>query len=397
MEQAMMGKKTMTINEGNNIYFIDKASVGKFSERQMKVIAEAIGLAFDKAEGRGYVSVYGGLGNGFWDSWMNYSQLTAAIELLLNNDEIKDITLLINSPGGMAQGLFDCCRYIESASKKKPINAYITGMACSAAYAIATACTKVYGIADGDTGCCGCYAEALEIKEETYEKWGLLHRIFRSANAPKKNVSIITDEEAGKEYQERISALGNEYLEYVASRRNVDLKTAEKTFGKGAVVSMEYALDNGMIDGICPLEDFIELTSSVPTDESEGEDMDITKMSAEEQKEVFNALCTANPSLITERMDAVRLEEKERLEALNSLRDGSEEVDAIIDSAVEEGKNADAVGLAVAKAMKANASKAHEQAKVAVLENLADETTPVATPSAEKSEAEVIDDLASRI
>lgn len=390
-------KKMEKMNEERKIYFLDKASVGNFSAREKKLVSEVLSSCFDRMNNVGYIDIYGGLGNGFWDSSISYTEISAKLEAFMQDEDIQSVVLLINSPGGMAEGLLDCCNYIRECATKKPINAYITGMACSAAYAIAVSCNKVYGIADGTTGCCGCYAEALEIKEETYEKMGFLHRIFRSANAPKKNLSVITDKEASEEYQAFITATGDQYLEYVASCRGIDKETAEKTFGRGAVVTNEYAVESGMIDGICSIERFIELTCSVPTDESEGEDMDITTMSAEEQKEVFDALCSANPSLLNERMDAVRQAEKDRVEGLNALRDGSGEVDAIVDAAVKDGRTAEAIGLDVIKAMKANAGKAKEEAKAALLESLAEDTTTVATPSAEKSETEVIDDLASRI
>ena len=395
------------LEEGRRIYFIDRNSVGRFNERQYKLFAEMAESIRNEDSGKGYVSVYGGLGNGFWDSfWSTYSTLAARIESLVNDERITSIALLIDSPGGMAEGLMDFCSFIEEASKKKPINAYITGMACSAAYAIAVACDHVYGIEGGETGCCGCYAEALEVAEETYSKWGFLHRVFRSANAPKKNRSVITDKEAEKAFQQSVDESGARYLEYVASRRGVDVATAEETFGKGAVVSMEYALENGMVDGICPLEEFMQLTSSVPTDGSEGEDMDIANMSAEsivsslsaeQTRGVFDALCTADPSLLEERMAAVKESERQRVAELDALRDGSEEVDAIVDAAVKDGRNAQAIGLDIVRAMKAGAQKASEKAKAAMLETLMNDTTPVATPSAEKSEDEIIDDLASRI
>lgn len=96
-------------------------------------------------------------------------------------------------------------------------------------------------------------------------------------------------------------------------------------------------------------------------------------------------------------MAAVKESERQRVAELDALRDGSEEVDAVVDAAVKDGRNAQAIGLDIVRAMKAGAQKASEKAKAAMLETLMNDTTPVATPSAEKSEDEIIDDLASRI
>ena len=78
--------------------------------------------------GTAVVPVTGVLGD-----WMPYSYITGMIEKALKRDDINEIVLLIDSPGGAVAGLFDSCRFIEKASKKKKCTAYVTGMACSAA------------------------------------------------------------------------------------------------------------------------------------------------------------------------------------------------------------------------------------------------------------------------
>ena len=101
--------------------------------------------------GTAVIPVVGTLGD-----WNPYSYITGMIEDALSMEKVDSIVLMINSPGGAVAGLFDTCRYIEKASKKKKCTAYVTGMACSAAYAIATACDEIYMMEDAEVGSCGC-------------------------------------------------------------------------------------------------------------------------------------------------------------------------------------------------------------------------------------------------
>lgn len=376
--------------------YINENAIGSYDERRMKSFTSWYGATL--TEGIGAVSVYGGLG----DSWFgnSYDDITMGLEAMRKNKDCKAIVLFINSPGGQVTGLFDCCDYIKAVNAEKPVYAYVSGMACSAAYAIASSCSKVYLQKDAETGCCGCFANVVEMSEEGYKKEGFLHKVFRSKNAPKKNLSLITDEETSEAFQKSVDENGDRYLAYVADNRGIAVEKAEETFGKGAVVSADYALANGMIDGIISVEELMDEinngTTSSSLAESEGEDMDITKMSAEEQATLFAQLCEANPSLVAERVEAAKKAENERVSALNELRNGSEAINAIVDAAVADGRSAEAIALDVIKAMKTEAPKANEEARKATLDAYAEGTEVVATPVA-KSEDQLIEELVDRM
>lgn len=395
--------------EGVQLLFANTATLQKFPAQAVKLYAEAWGaFAHDGLE---IISVYGGIGNALFDSWFaTYSEIKAEAERCMNDDEIKCVVLCINSPGGMAQGLFEACASISALAEKKPCYAFIDGEGCSAAYALATACNRIYISEGSDTGCCGCYAAAYEFSEEAYKEAGILRKIFRSKNAPKKNLSVITDKEASAHFQDMIDDNGDKYLALCASNRGIDKATAETTFGQGEVVSAEYALENGMVDEIAgldkcvsdlmaSLEDEPETEPIIPieennttatnldssqTSEGEGEDMTLLEKfnsaSAEEQKAFLEAL---SPSLFAERDEATRKAEKDRLHGLEALRNGSEAVDEIVNAAVEDGRSASDIALDVVQAMK-NAPKNETPATKGaqeVLETLADSDQSIATPS----------------
>lgn len=341
--------------------------------------------------GTAVVPVMGVLGD-----WMPYSYITGMIEKALKRDDINEIVLLIDSPGGAVAGLFDSCRFIEKASKKKKCTAYVTGMACSAAYAIATACDEIYMMEDAEVGSCGCYAHAVEYSDAYFEKEGFLHRVFRSKCSPKKNCSVITDEVEAEAFQKEIDALGEKYLRYVAKRRKCAYSDALENFGKGGVLMGEKAIAAGMVDGIKTLEELgieeadtgstktnkvatedgteINATeNNSPLDGGEGDDMDINAMSEEQRRETFEALCSLQPDLTDSIVKSAKDEERKRILALGELRNGSAEVDAIVDSAVEDGRGAEAVAIDIVKAMKSAKDEVKDR-RNAELDLLAEDT-----------------------
>ena len=341
--------------------------------------------------GTAVVPVMGVLGD-----WMPYSYITGMIEKALKRDDINEIVLLIDSPGGAVAGLFDSCRFIEKASKKKKCTAYVTGMACSAAYAMATACDEIYMMEDAEVGSCGCYAHAVEYSDAYFEKEGFLHRVFRSKCSPKKNCSVITDEVEAEAFQDEIDALGEKYLRYVAKRRKCAYSDALENFGKGGVLMGEKAIAAGMVDGIKTLEELgIEeadegstkarktamndgkeinaIENNSPLDGGEGDDMDINAMSEEQRRETFEALCSLQPDLTDSIVKSAKDEERKRILALGELRNGSAEVDAIVDSAVEDGRGAEAVAIDIVKAMKSAKDEVKDR-RNAELDSLAEDT-----------------------
>jgi len=389
--------------------FINDSALPSFSAEEAKEVADMYAGYCGISDGNtGYISVYGALGIGYWDcAFTSYNNIKSSISSMLKDDNIDNIVLCINSPGGSAAGLFDCCRYIQDACKKKNIVAYVNGMACSAAYAIACACKKITVAEGSEVGCCGCYAHVMEYSEDFYKGEGIQHKIFRSKNAPRKNASVIENEEEANAFQKDIDMLGDQYLELVAQMRCVPKDYAEENFGKGAVLcDLVSARKCKMIDEIGTLETCVNTTESpLNQEEGEGDSMDIKSMSAEdllkemtdEQKASISAsLCTSNPSLTEERENEVRKAERERLSSLNALRNGSESIDALVDEAVESGKDASAIALDVVKAMQEQASiKANEEkaAGSKVLESFANATEEVNVPSAAKTDEQLIEML----
>lgn len=74
-------------------------------------------------------------------------------------------------------------------------------------------------------------------------------------------------------------------------------------------------------------------------EESEGADMDITKMSAEERKEAFEALIAAEPELLSPTKEKAAKDEQARITKLIALKNGNGSYDKIVDEAISNGKD----------------------------------------------------------
>lgn len=384
------------------IYFIDTEGEARFTVRKDLYKAD-INTLFAEGVEDGHVTVigvYGPLDEGYWDTFFStYLGLSAELEKAMADDRCRAVILAVNSPGGACAGLFSFTDYIRECTARKPVYAYIHGEACSAAYAIAAACSRVYAASDARTGCCGAYGVAVERDEEYLRKEaGIIRRIFRSAVSPRKNVSPISDEQAAEETQKEIDALGERYITAVAGYRGIDPGKAAKDFGEGRVVTAEYAVSAGMIDGIRTPEEIIgEISSLIAGSEaSEGEDMqEFSSMTAEERAAAFSELVALSPDLLSAEAEKARGEERRRIQGLNALRvNGNAEINALIDKAIEEGTDAASTAMKCYGILRS--AKDTKASAEGVLEALADDTSAVRTPQA-MSEDDLIKAAAEKV
>ena len=354
-------------------------------EERQRCLAEAWGCVCDPETGIAVVSINGPTFASYWGPG-TYSNLRATVEGLLDRDDVRCIVLEINSPGGDVNGLFECCEYISKATEAKPITAHVTGMCCSAAYAIAASCDKVVATQTSEIGSVGVYAQAYD-DSEFLKKQGILARIFRSRNAERKNESPFSEEGAA-EIQAKIDYYEDCFYTVLSEGRAMDRDRCVEDFGHGSVFLATDALERNMIDSVMSYDELIDKLASSEEEEDEGDDMDITKLTAEERSELFKALVEDNPSLLAEAEGSARDAERSRVSGLYALRtEGNKE---IVDKALEDGKSADDImgDLYRAEKERADALEA-EKANLDTIRNQAESTQTV------KVSNPMPDDLAS--
>lgn len=321
-------------------------------DEYMRLIAEDWNISIDSEKKLGIIAVKNAMGASVYGAG-SYTKLRGYIELCLNNDAVEQIVLEINSPGGDVNGLFEACEYISKAKEIKPIHAHVTGLCCSAAYAIAGACTDISATETSDIGSVGIYSEA-QNWEKFDEKQGLLTKIFRSKNAKNKNLSAFTAE-GEKDRQEKMDFYEDCFYTVLSEGRGIERDKCVETFGQGASFLAREALERNMIDSIASYGELINGLTSSDEEEDEGEDMDITKMTAEEKSEVFMALVADNPSLLAEAEEKARTQERERV--TNLMAQKSEANADIIDKAISGGQGLKDIALELYEAEKKKAAE----------------------------------------
>ena len=326
-------------------------------ERQ-RCLAEDWGVCTNPESGVAVVSITGPTRASYWGPG-TYSNLRAIIEGCLADDAVSSVLLEINSPGGDVNGLFECCEYIRKASLQKPVYAHVTGMCCSAAFAIASSCDSITATSTSEIGSVGVYAQAYD-DSEFLKKQGILARIFRSKNAERKNESPFS-EEGAKEIQSKIDYYEDCFYLALSEGRGIPKEECLDRFGHGAVFLADEALERNMIDNVASYDELITKLSSPAQEEDEGEDdMDIAQMTAEQKAELFHALVADNPSLLAEAEGTAREAERSRMSGLYALRTVANK--DIVDKAVAEGKSAsDIMGdLYLAEKQRADALEAEK-------------------------------------
>jgi signal peptide peptidase SppA len=73
----------------------------------------------------------------------SYEGIDAQLAAAARDDAIKGVILDVNSPGGQAAGAMETAAKIRALDAKKPVVAFVNGVAASAAYALASGARKI--------------------------------------------------------------------------------------------------------------------------------------------------------------------------------------------------------------------------------------------------------------
>lgn len=178
--------------------------------------------------------------------------LATDIQAALDNPQVRGIVLNVDSPGGEANGINELSDLIFAARSKKPIKAYVGGMAASGGYWIASAASEV--IID-DTGMAGSIGAVVEIKLADDKESGKRYQIV-SRNAPNKRPDLSTEGGRAK-IAETIDALGDVFAAKVARNLGVDPEDVPAMGDHGGIKMGAAAVEAGLAHRLGSLESVI--------------------------------------------------------------------------------------------------------------------------------------------
>lgn len=172
----------------------------------------------------------------------SYERIRGQLAVLLNDTNIKEIVLDINSGGGAVSGCKELADYIYQSRSVKPITAIVNFSAFSAAYFIASACSKIIVSETSGVGSIGVILEHMEASKWE-ESVGLKFTTFsRGDNKNNGSPHEPLTELATSQIQAMIDGAYQTFTSSVAQYRGMDIDAVIGTqaalyFGQNAVAA----------------------------------------------------------------------------------------------------------------------------------------------------------------
>jgi protease-4 len=184
--------------------------------------------------------------------------LITTINGLRDNKKIKAVVINIDCAGGDAAASNSVYLAMNKLANKKPVIAFIGGLAVSGGYMVIMPATKIVAIPGSFVGSIGVVTASMHA-EELLDAVGVYFSVAKSA--PMKDMGsfyrAMTEEEKAKE-QACVDSFNDYFVSLVAKGRNMEeAKTRE--LATGEFFLSEKAKDLGLIDELGDLEDTIDM------------------------------------------------------------------------------------------------------------------------------------------
>lgn len=180
----------------------------------------------------------------------NHQLILDSLDEVKDNDNIKALMLVVNSPGG---GVYESAEIHDKieAIKKAGKKVYVTmeNMAASGGYYISAPADKIYASKETLTGSLGVIMQSMNYKELA-DKYGVKFNTIKSG--PHKDIMSPTkemDEEERAILQKFVDESYEGFVNVISSGRHMD-KAQVKKIADGRIYSGQQAKDLKLVDEI---------------------------------------------------------------------------------------------------------------------------------------------------
>lgn len=198
-----------------------------------------------------FMQISGGTSTQIVGDWLNQAALDNAVSAII---------LEIDSPGGQVDGVQALAQQVARVrAAGKPVVAWISGLAVSGAYWIASATERVL-MADNTTvvGSIGVVATHVDVSGreqqlgvKTTEITAGKYKRIASSYAP-------LSEEGRQTLQGQVDAIYSVFVEDVAGNRGVSVEDVLNRMADGRVFIGQQAIEAGLVDGVSTLDALID-------------------------------------------------------------------------------------------------------------------------------------------
>jgi signal peptide peptidase SppA len=176
----------------------------------------------------------------------------------VSDSEVREIVLLIDSPGGEVSGIEQFANAISAARGVKPVTALIDGIGASAAYWLASAASRVY-VADQTTvvGSIGVVAQHMDSSQRDAKEGVKVTEITAGKYKRIASDRAPLSEEGRQTIQDQVDAIYSVFVDAVAKNRGVSADTVLKNMADGRMFIGKQAIQAGLVDGIATMDQLI--------------------------------------------------------------------------------------------------------------------------------------------
>lgn len=181
--------------------------------------------------------------------------LATDFQAAVDDPNVQEIVLNIDSPGGAANGIHELARAVYESRGAKPIAAYSGGTIASAAYWIGSAADSITIDRTTMAGSIGAVMSIIDSRVRD-EKSGVRQVDIVSSQSPHKRMDHTQDEGRAK-LQQIVDDLAAVFVDSVALHRDASIDTVLADFGQGGLLTGQKAVDAGLVDRLGSLESVI--------------------------------------------------------------------------------------------------------------------------------------------
>lgn len=192
-----------------------------------------------------------------WYGGTTYGSIQDSIAQAAADPNVREIILLVDSPGGEVTGLPETADAIYRAAQDKPVTAMVTGMAASAAYYLTSQANHVMLTPSGSVGSVGVIMLHADVSKLLADMGVNVTAIFAGQYKTEFWPFFPLTDEAKASAQTQIDGLYQGFLDAVKRGRGGRATKAgiDSNFGDGRMLDAGEAVAAGMVDMVANVRD----------------------------------------------------------------------------------------------------------------------------------------------
>jgi signal peptide peptidase SppA len=200
----------------------------------------------------GQIGVFGTLGQSDWYVDTDYAAIRASVRRALADPSVKTVDLVIDSPGGSVLGLPETADAIHAANRVKPVRAFVTGIAASAAYWLASQASTITLTPSGEVGSVGVLDLHADISKSLDNAGVKITAVTAGEHKTERAPFTPLSDDAKAHMQTSVNEWYGEFLGAIRRGRGARVSATSK-YGGGRMLGAREALSSGLVDFVSSL------------------------------------------------------------------------------------------------------------------------------------------------